>query len=66
MTMNTAQGVEWGGGRDEPERDKRGWPILRAAGPCDGINPMTGRSCVRKDHRGYHQDLAGAQWLDDE
>lgn len=64
MMMNTGQGVEWSGG-DELERDARGWPILRPAMPCDGRNPMTGRTCTNGEHQGYHRDAAGVEWLDD-
>lgn len=48
------------------ETDERGWPILHAADPCDGVNPTTGQTCIRHYHHGYHQDVVGAQWLDDE
>ncbi len=47
------------------ERDSRGWPILRASELCEGCNPMTGLSCVGGDHKGYHRDASGAEWLDD-
>jgi hypothetical protein len=73
--MDTATGqkagVEWGDGGDNApaplvEKDNRGWPILHADDPCDGVNPMTGRLCTRNYHRGCHHDVAGAEWLDDE
>lgn len=60
-------GVEWGGtGPTEPvETDKRGWVVLRSSPACDGRNPMTGRVCLLGDHKGYHRDTAGAEWLED-
>lgn len=50
------------------ETDERGWPILRSAHEldCDGVNPFTERSCTRGHHDGYHRDVTGAEWLDDE
>lgn len=68
-TSMDGQGVEWtGAGANEsrPERDARGWPILHANDPCDGINPITGRPCIRNWHNAYHVDAVGAEWLDDE
>ncbi|WP_433022363.1 hypothetical protein [Kribbella sp. CA-294648] len=62
-------GVEWAGtGENEshPECDARGWPILHANDPCDGINPLTGRPCIRNWHNAYHRDAVGTEWLDDE
>jgi hypothetical protein len=49
------------------EKDPNGWPLLKASHEldCDGKNPMTGRLCTRGDHRGYHRDETGAEWLDD-
>jgi len=45
-----------------------GWPELSASWtePCDGLNPMTERPCVLGYHDGYHRDVTGAEWLDDE
>ncbi|MEV6894273.1 hypothetical protein [Kribbella sp. NPDC051137] len=45
-----------------------GWPELRAADPdpCDSSNPSTDRPCVLGYHNGYHRDMTGAEWLDDE
>jgi hypothetical protein len=68
-TNANGQGVEWTGtGATESrlERDARGWPILHANDPCDGINPVTGRPCIQNWHNAYHVDAVGAQWLDDE
>jgi hypothetical protein len=48
------------------ETDERGWPILHADDPCDGVNPLTGRACARNYHQGHHRDMTGAEWLDDE
>lgn len=61
-------GVEWVGGKDEQavETDARGWPILHANDPCDGVNPLTGRRCMRSWHTHYHRDAVGAEWLDDD
>jgi hypothetical protein len=53
--------VEWGG-----EPNETGWPTSRPAERCDGENPMTGSACVNGDHKGYHRDASGAEWLDDE
>lgn len=49
------------------ELDEKGWPILRAAQDfdCDGRNPATERPCVLGNHRGYHRDEVGVEWLDD-
>lgn len=43
------------------------WPILRAAQDfvCDGVNPRSGGKCLLGEHRGYHRDDAGDEWLDD-
>ncbi len=60
-----AQGVE-SAGDGGPERNARGWPILQANDPCDGINPITGRQCIRNWHNAHHIDAAGTKWLDDE
>ncbi|GAA2818922.1 hypothetical protein GCM10010522_40870 [Kribbella solani] len=48
------------------ERDAAEWPVLRAAQDidCDGNNPKTGQRCVLGQHRGYHRDETGAEWLD--
>lgn len=58
--MDDARGVR---------KDGKGWPLLRSAQELDcdgdGKNPMTGRLCVLGDHRGYHRDEVGAEWLDD-
>jgi hypothetical protein len=62
-------GFEWAGDSHQAvERDSRGWPILRPSrsGPCDGLNPLTGRGCLLGDHQGYHRDDSGAEWLDEE
>lgn len=37
-----------------------------AGDPCDGVNPMTRRACIRQYHHGYHEDAVGAQWVDEE
>jgi hypothetical protein len=57
-------GVEWGGHPDG-DRSNTGWPELRPAERCEGENPMTGRPCINGDHKGYHLDSLGAEWLDD-
>ncbi|MET9269160.1 hypothetical protein [Kribbella sp. NPDC003557] len=48
-------------------KDGGTWPVLRAAQDfdCDGINRVTERPCVLGDHRGFHRDEVGAEWLDD-
>ena len=51
------------------ETDGRAWPVLRPSDgtqPCEGANPATGQACVIGYHKGYHRDVAGARWLDDE
>lgn len=65
-SMNTdtgpRAGIEWGG-------DPGGggdWPDLRPADLCDGRNPMTQLHCALGCHKGYHRDVTGAEWLDDE
>lgn len=60
--LKVASGVEWG---TPPGEDKPDWPILHPAEDCDGLNPMTGRVCIRGYHDGYHRDDTGAEWLDD-
>lgn len=46
--------------------DARGWPLLHAADPCDGVHPTTGKPCVLGYHKGYHRDMVGTEWLSDE
>lgn len=70
----TRTGVEWVVDAEEQERpavdsEGRGWPVLRPSDgtqPCEGANPETGRACVVGYHKGYHRDVVGARWLDDE
>lgn len=70
MNTNTGPqaGTEWVGGEDTPSVDEtaRAWPILHANDPCDGVNPLTGRPCVRMWHTHYHRDAVGSEWLADE
>jgi hypothetical protein len=62
----------WPGDADEQptaEGDAQAWPVLRPADgtqPCEGANPATGRACVIGYHKGYHRDVVGSRWLDDE
>ena len=67
MTTGTMQSsaVEWDGEPAEPKPAGTGWPAMRPAEGCDGENPMTGRACINGDHKGYHRDATGAEWLDD-
>jgi len=58
-------GVEWAGEPARSQQNNLGWPELHAAERCDGENPMTGRPCIRGDHKGFHRDAIGADWLDD-
>ncbi|MDX6281977.1 MAG: hypothetical protein QOH03_3048 [Kribbellaceae bacterium] len=58
-------GVESGGQPDGDQPHGTGWPSLHPAERCDGENPMTGRPCINGDHKGYHRDSLGAEWLDD-
>lgn len=49
-----------------PPRDTtKGWMTSVSDNDCDGVNPRTGESCVLGDHKGYHRDSAGNEWLDD-
>jgi len=41
-------------------------PVVTAGQDCDGENPATGRPCLLGQHKGFHRDDAGAEWLDDE
>lgn len=58
-------GADWGSDPTPPKPTGLGWPTLRPAEHCDGENPMTGRSCAKGHHKGYHRDATGAEWLDD-
>jgi hypothetical protein len=62
--MNAETGSR-AGGTGTGQNDGIDWPDFHPARLCDGRNPMTGRPCRLGEHAGYHQDVTGAEWLDD-